>query len=117
TLLTGGANSCLIWKAFADRGLGFSADQGSPDSRFDQSEAFDLPTACTMSIGGVDNDASLEHLRVHPNPASDQLLLELPAHLRSTLEIRLLTADGRIARSWQPSTGTTTQRLSIGDLA
>ena len=117
TLLTGGANSCLIWKAFADRGLGFSADQGSPDSRFDQSEAFDLPTACTMSIGGVDNEASLEQLRVHPNPASDQLVLDMPARLRGSVTIRLLTADGRIARSWPPSIGGGTQRLAIGDLA
>lgn len=44
--LYGGANQCLIWKAFARRGMGFSADQGSPNSRTDQTEAFDLPTSC-----------------------------------------------------------------------
>lgn len=42
-LLNGGANQCLIWNAFANRGLGYSADQGSANSRTDQSEAFDLP--------------------------------------------------------------------------
>ena len=42
-LLYNGAHECLIWQAFADRGLGFSADQGSSDDRFDQIEAFDLP--------------------------------------------------------------------------
>jgi hypothetical protein len=41
----GGANQELIWKAFAKRGLGFSAKQGSSTSRFDQTEAFDLPPA------------------------------------------------------------------------
>lgn len=44
--LYGGANQCLIWEAFAGRGLGWSADQGSSGSRTDQVEAFDLPPTC-----------------------------------------------------------------------
>ena len=42
-LLNGGVNQCLIWNAFANRGLGNSALQGSVDNRSDQTEAFDLP--------------------------------------------------------------------------
>ncbi len=42
-LLYNGANECLIWTVFANRGLGFSADQGDSDSRSDQIQAFDLP--------------------------------------------------------------------------
>ena len=42
----GGANQCLIWTAFAKRGLGFSASQGSSGSRSDGTQAFDLPVAC-----------------------------------------------------------------------
>jgi hypothetical protein len=42
-MANGGANQKLIWKAFAKRGLGFSASQGSNNSRLDQIEAFDLP--------------------------------------------------------------------------
>ncbi len=45
-ILYGGENVCLIWEAFADRGLGFSADQGSPGSRADGSESFDYPISC-----------------------------------------------------------------------
>lgn len=41
-----GANQCLIWKAFARRGLGYSADQGSANDRSDGTEAFDLPPLC-----------------------------------------------------------------------
>ncbi|PQB03735.1 hypothetical protein BST85_01565 [Aureitalea marina] len=40
-----GANKCLLWKAFARRGLGASASQGSSNNRSDQTEAFDLPGA------------------------------------------------------------------------
>lgn len=45
-LLTSGQNQCLIWKAFARRGLGLSASQGSPNSTNDGTEAFDLPAVC-----------------------------------------------------------------------
>ncbi len=44
--LYNGANQCLIWQAFAKRGLGFSADQGSPDDTSDGVEACDLPSEC-----------------------------------------------------------------------
>lgn len=44
--LNGGANTCLIWKAFAKRGMGFSASQGSPFNVRDGSEAFDIPESC-----------------------------------------------------------------------
>ncbi|MCB0640074.1 MAG: T9SS-dependent M36 family metallopeptidase, partial [Phaeodactylibacter sp.] len=39
-------NRCIIWEAFAKRGLGFSAYQGSSNDRNDQVEAFDLAPWC-----------------------------------------------------------------------
>ena len=45
-----GANKCIIWKAFAKRGLGFSASQGSSNDITDGVEAFDLPPECTTLI-------------------------------------------------------------------
>ena len=41
-----GANQCLLWEAFARRGLGYGASQGSPNSKNDQTESFDLPPSC-----------------------------------------------------------------------
>jgi len=49
-ILNGGMHECLIWEVFANRGLGFSADQGSTGSRTDNVEAFDMPPACTLSM-------------------------------------------------------------------
>jgi len=40
----GGVNECTIWDAFAKRGLGVSADQGSSSSVSDGTEAFDTPS-------------------------------------------------------------------------
>jgi len=39
----GSANDKLIWNVFARRGLGFSADQASTNSKTDGTQAFDLP--------------------------------------------------------------------------
>ncbi len=47
TLMYNGANSCRIWNIFARRGLGWSANQGSPYRRDDGVEAYDLPPLCT----------------------------------------------------------------------
>ena len=44
-----GANQDIIWEAFARRGLGYSADQGSPNNRFDGIVAYDLPKALQIS--------------------------------------------------------------------
>ena len=41
-----GVNQCTIWNSFANRGLGFSADQDDPDSVCDGAEAFDNPPWC-----------------------------------------------------------------------
>jgi Fungalysin metallopeptidase (M36)/Fungalysin/Thermolysin Propeptide Motif/Secretion system C-terminal sorting domain len=62
--LYGGDNECLIWEAFAKRGLGFSAAQGNSGSVTDGTEAFDVPPAClypalsftTSTINTIEGD-------------------------------------------------------------
>lgn len=44
--LTGGADRCRLWQAFARRGLGLSASQGSSASSTDGTQAFDVPADC-----------------------------------------------------------------------
>lgn len=63
SVLNGGKNYELIWKTFANRGLGFSATQGSEKSVTDQIEAFDLPSGL-----GVENKTESGHFMVYPNP-------------------------------------------------
>lgn len=41
-----GEDNCIIWKAFARRGLGLSANQGSSASATDGTQAFDVPAQC-----------------------------------------------------------------------
>ena len=71
----GGANQCLIWKAFARRGLGFSASQGSSGSKTDGIEAFDLPASCN----GIAVTATAT-----PSPVSAGQQLTYDLHLENT---------------------------------
>lgn len=52
--LYGGINECLLWDAFAKRGLGVSADQGSSGSRSDGTEAFDTPSGIATMVAPED---------------------------------------------------------------
>ena len=45
-----GENTCDIWRAFARRGLGLNASQGSSNNRNDGVEDFTLPPACVDLI-------------------------------------------------------------------
>lgn len=45
-----GANQCLIWKAFARRGLGVGASQGSSTSIGDGLESYEIPPSCTNEL-------------------------------------------------------------------
>ena len=51
----GGANECEIWRAFAKRGVGLSADGGSIN-RGDEVEAFDLPAHCPAVAPSIFTD-------------------------------------------------------------
>jgi len=48
-ILYNGKHKCTIWAAFAKRGMGFSASQGSSNSTSDQVVAFDVPMGISLS--------------------------------------------------------------------
>jgi hypothetical protein len=78
--LTGGEDQCLIWEAFANRGVGFAASQGFGFSRTDQVEDFSMPPAddpslanCTsLSVDGFNSSS----YKVYPNPTNDRLFIK-----------------------------------------
>ncbi|MBK6274728.1 MAG: M36 family metallopeptidase [Saprospirales bacterium] len=49
SILYAKANTCEIWTAFARRGMGFSAVQGSAALASDQTAAFNLPASCSTT--------------------------------------------------------------------
>ncbi|MCB0464860.1 MAG: T9SS-dependent M36 family metallopeptidase [Aequorivita sp.] len=70
----GGVNRCLIWRAFARRGLGENALQGSSSSRSDGTENFDIPAGCELGIS--DNGANDNNFIVYPNPSNGELSIK-----------------------------------------
>jgi hypothetical protein len=68
----GGANKKIIWDAFARRGLGYSAAQGSAGNCADGEEAFDLPPVPVSQVNQIEQN----WLKVHPNPATDIFVIE-----------------------------------------
>ena len=69
-----GENQCLIWNAFARRGLGLSALQGLSVLRDDQTEAFDVPSNC--QLGFEDAELLKRNFTIYPNPAQDQVVIK-----------------------------------------
>ena len=67
----GGANAGLIWKAFARRGLGYNAAQGSPNNCADGEENFEMPPASALKSLAVD-----AWMKAYPNPATAVFVVE-----------------------------------------
>ena len=57
--LTGAANACTIWEAFARRGMGASANAGIDAFDLEITEAFDVPVFCPEPGGLVLGAAAL----------------------------------------------------------
>lgn len=97
-LLYNGDHVCLLWEVFANRGLGFSADQGSPDSRSDQTEAFDIPVSCDPTQGLPNINTS--DIQIYPNPSSGALTVDLSKLGKAnTIIIRDLTGKIIVSRT------------------
>ena len=94
-LAFGGANRCLIWEVFANRGLGESASQGSAFNRFDQVEAFDVPSDCALNI---DDRGAASNFVVYPNPADG--IVNIRALIDATdATVSIVDLNGRIVLS------------------
>lgn len=88
---------CLVWDAFADRGLGFSASQGSSQNRFDGVEAFDMPPVEVLDCDGLLNtdDNTFENaFKIFPNPSNGQMTLNITG-IFGEGEIRIFDINGR----------------------
>ncbi|WP_245924712.1 M36 family metallopeptidase [Mesonia algae] len=95
-LNNGGANQCLIWQAFADRGLGYSADQGSSLDRFDQIQAFDMPPLnvldCSLNANSFLNE---KEFSIYPNPASGYVNIKASS-VQNDVTVAIYDLNGRM---------------------
>jgi len=88
----GGANRCIIWRAFARRGLGVSAIQGSPNSRSDGTEAFNVPVDCLLGVN--DNGSIQDNFIIYPNPSNGEINIMSRFDVGNTI-ISIFDMNGR----------------------
>lgn len=84
-----GANQCLIWEVFANRGVGISASQGSSNNIFDQTPAFDLPLSCLAG----NKDFKENPIQIYPNPTHG--FVNIVSNVQGEIEINLFDINGR----------------------
>jgi extracellular elastinolytic metalloproteinase len=112
---TGGADYCMIWEVFARRGLGINASSGNRNDSADQVEDFTQPAPgpnCT-ALGTAIFENNLTY-RVYPNPATNEVFVELPNYNRA-LDVRLIDIHGRLVYQDQWSNGTL-NRIPLGNI-
>lgn len=91
-IANGGANRCIIWRAFARRGLGVSASQGSSASKADGSEAFDVPVECLLGVN--DNGNIQNNFIIYPNPSNGEINIKSRVDVGNTT-ITIFDINGR----------------------
>lgn len=72
-----GVNQCRIWRAFAKRGLGYGATQGSSDNVQDGTQSFDMPPTEVLDCSelmGV-SDLTNSQLSLYPNPTRGEVYI------------------------------------------
>ncbi len=111
-----GANQCLLWEAFADRGLGYSADQGSSLDRFDQVQSFDMPPLnvldCSLNANSSSNGKAFS---IYPNPASGIVNVKANS-IQNEAIIAIYDLNGRMVVNQNLLDGNNTQ-INISGLA
>jgi hypothetical protein len=106
-LANGGANQCLIWEAFARRGLGLSASQGSANSLNDQTEAFDVPQTPNCLLASTDRALLDSGIVLYPNPAKQTVNISLP-QASGSANVSVFDINGRLIITKEISLETTT---------
>ncbi|MFC4634450.1 T9SS-dependent M36 family metallopeptidase [Dokdonia ponticola] len=89
--------TCTIWNVFATRGVGFSAEQGSSNNRFDQTEAFDIPgdviESCEDLLSVNENDLDTV-FSIFPNPSNGDITVQVAGTFGEG-NIRIYDINGR----------------------
>lgn len=107
-----GVNQCRIWKAFAKRGLGYSATQGSAYNVMDGSQAFDMPPNEILNCeANMSTDELLSNeFNLYPNPSKNEFYI-LTDKAYSSAELSIQDLNGKLIS--QQSLNLSKQRASI----
>lgn len=89
--LTNGVNRCMIWEAFARRGVGHSATVGG-------NEAFDLPTPMPsncVALGVSETTMQEDFVKIYPNPSKGLFNITSLRNITNA-KIQVVDINGRV---------------------
>ena len=93
---TNGDNKCVIWNAFAKRGVGVNASAGSKTNINDQIEDFSVPGECLLATG--ENTAG-KSVSIYPNPAKNEFFLDIKGNTLGKVNVSIYDASGKLVSS------------------
>jgi hypothetical protein len=96
---TGGADKCMIWKAFARRGLGVAASTGSKTVGTDQVENFTYPAECDVILATQEAGTSETKFVVFPNPTYDEFFVGNIDKSKEEVKVKLFDMSGKLIMS------------------
>lgn len=95
---TGGVDKCMIWRAFAKRGLGNGATAGSKLNINDQTESFTLPEGCS-ALSTQEVQAAKNKISIYPNPAKDEFYITFPSSTMGKVSLEIYDMSGKLVSS------------------
>ncbi|MGG5209561.1 T9SS-dependent M36 family metallopeptidase [Chryseobacterium sp. MIQD13] len=94
-----GADKCMIWKAFAKRGLGVNASAGVKATANDQVQDFAVPEECNTVLSTQDIKAADNKFIVFPNPTYDEFFVGNLDKSSQDVQIKMFDMSGKLVFS------------------
>lgn len=94
-----GADKCMIWNAFAKRGLGVNASAGSSTVANDQVEDFTVPQECNTALATQDIKTANHKFIIFPNPTYDEFFVGNIDRSSKEVKIRMFDMSGKLVFS------------------
>ncbi|AZA81139.1 metalloprotease [Chryseobacterium lactis] len=91
-----GADKCMIWNAFAKRGLGVNASAGSKTVSNDQVEDFTVPQECNASLETKELTVADNRFVIFPNPTYDEFFVGNIDKSSKEVKIRMFDMSGKL---------------------
>lgn len=113
-----GLDKCMIWKAFAKRGLGINASAGVRATANDQVENFEVPQECNTALATQDVKGIENKFVIFPNPTYDEFFVGNLESSSKDVQIKMFDMSGKLvysdARDSQSKKGISTKGLQKG---
>lgn len=110
---TNGENKCMIWGAFAKRGVGVNASAGAKTNINDQIEDFSVPAECTMA---THENSAEKSVNIYPNPAKNEFFLDIKGNTMGKINVSIYDASGKLVSS-QKVDASARQAVNTSNLA